>query len=231
MTVVYAYTAEPSRVATHVRSQVLDVNAPTLTATVPATGTAGAALDMSAAATDLWGPVSVTWAFGDGATATGTSPSHTYAAAGTYDVRVTATDGSGNATSLTRTVTVAAVPPGAPVGDRTPPVLSRARLAPDLLPTGHGARLRLTSSEAGRLVGVVERRRPNGQWRDCRHQALVAGGGSQLEDVLRPGRAAAVGVREAPRAPGRDRRRRQRVEPGRAQVPRRPALRGNDRAP
>ena len=51
VTVVYAYTAEPSRVATHVRSQVLDVNAPTLTATVPATGTAGAALDMSAAAT------------------------------------------------------------------------------------------------------------------------------------------------------------------------------------
>ena len=67
VTVVYAFTAEPRPCATtHVRAQVLDVNAPTLTATVPATGTAGAALAMSAAATDLWGPVSVTWDFGDG---------------------------------------------------------------------------------------------------------------------------------------------------------------------
>ena len=119
----------------------------------------------------------MTWAFGDGATATGGSPSHTYAAAGSYDVRVTATDGSGNATSLTRTVNVTVVPPGAPVGDRTPPVLSRARLAPDLLPTGHGARLRLTSSEAGRLIGVVERRRLNGQWRTVgtKRWSLAAG--------------------------------------------------------
>ena len=161
VTVVYAYSADPSRVAPHVRAQVLDVNAPTLTATVPATGTPGSALAMSAAASDVWGPVSVAWSFGDGATATGASVSHTYAA-GTYDVRVTATDGSGNTTTLTRTVTVAAVPSVAPVGDRTPPVLSRARLAPDLLPTGHGARLKVTSTEAGRLVGVVERRRRTG---------------------------------------------------------------------
>ena len=59
---------------------------------------------MSAAATDVWSPVSVVaWSFGDGATATAASVSHTYAA-GTYDVRVTATDGSGNATTLTRTL-------------------------------------------------------------------------------------------------------------------------------
>ncbi len=119
VTVVYAYYPEEDVPTNHVRSQVLDVNAPTLTATVPATGTPGAALAMSSAASDLWGPVSVAWSFGDGATATGASASHTYAAAGTYDVRVTATDGSGNATTLTRTVLVTQ-PAGAPTGDRTP---------------------------------------------------------------------------------------------------------------
>ena len=117
---------------------------------------------------------------GDGATATGASASHTYAASGTYDVRVTATDGSGNATTLTRTVLVTQAA-AAPAGDRTPPVLSRARLAPDLLPTGHGARLKVTSSEAGRLIGVVERRRPNGRWREVgtKHWSLAVGRSSK----------------------------------------------------
>ena len=180
VTVVYESHPRGS-FSSEITSQVLDVNAPALSATVPTSGTGGAALSMSATPGDLWGPVSVAWDFGDGATATGTSVSHTYAGAGSFVVRVTATDGSGNATTLTRTVNVAAVPQAAPVGDRTPPVLSRARLAPDLLPTGHGAKLKVTSTEAGRLVGVVERRKQNGQWREigAKRWSLQAGRSSK----------------------------------------------------
>jgi PKD repeat protein len=46
------------------------------------------------------------WNFGDGATSTSTSPSRTYAAAGTYTVTLVVTDGWGRATTVTRQVTV-----------------------------------------------------------------------------------------------------------------------------
>ena len=52
------------------------------------------------------------WEFGDGDTDTGaTPPAHTYDAAGTYGVKLTVTDKSGASTSLTRNVTVTALPP------------------------------------------------------------------------------------------------------------------------
>ena len=51
---------------------------------------------------------SYAWAFGDGGTATGATASHTYAAAGTYDVTLTVTDDRGGSTALTKQVTVAA---------------------------------------------------------------------------------------------------------------------------
>ena len=62
-------------------------------------------------------PTSWAWTFGDGTTATTQSPSHTYAAAGTYDVSLTATNAGGPG-SLTKTgyiVVAAAPPPPAPV--------------------------------------------------------------------------------------------------------------------
>lgn len=51
------------------------------------------------------------WDFGDGATGTGGTPSHTYAAAGSYPVRLTVTDDGGATGSATKTVTVTAPPP------------------------------------------------------------------------------------------------------------------------
>ena len=50
--------------------------------------------------------VSYAWTFGDGSTATGATPSHTYAAAGTYAVGLTVTDNSGASGSTSHTVSV-----------------------------------------------------------------------------------------------------------------------------
>ncbi|MEO8672900.1 MAG: PKD domain-containing protein [Tahibacter sp.] len=51
------------------------------------------------------------WNFGDGGTATTTSPSHAYAAAGTYNVALTVTDNGGASSTRTQAVSVIAPPP------------------------------------------------------------------------------------------------------------------------
>lgn len=48
------------------------------------------------------------WNFGDSSTSTSTNPSHTYAAAGTYNVSLTVTDNGGATNSITKAVTVTA---------------------------------------------------------------------------------------------------------------------------
>ncbi len=66
------------------------------------------ALDASAS-TDPDGSIaSYAWDFGDGATGTGTTASHTYAAAGEYDITLTVTDDRGGSTTLTKRIAVAA---------------------------------------------------------------------------------------------------------------------------
>jgi len=52
------------------------------------------------------GIVSYGWTYGDGTTGTGPTPSHTYATTGTYQVRLTVTDGGGLTGSLSKTVTL-----------------------------------------------------------------------------------------------------------------------------
>jgi PKD repeat protein len=56
------------------------------------------------------GITSYEWNFGDGATATGESASHTYAAEGTYAVRLTVTDGDNAADTETQNVPVGVSP-------------------------------------------------------------------------------------------------------------------------
>ena len=64
--------------------------------------------------------VTLSWDFGDGGTATGSSPTHTYAIAASYTIGLTATDEHGAATTTFQTLTVG---PRAenPPSDGTPP--------------------------------------------------------------------------------------------------------------
>ena len=80
----------------------------------PAAGQTGQALDFSADVFDVWSPVTISWSFGDGGSATGTAVSHTFAAAGAYTVTITAEDSAGNTASATRTVQITAPPPPPP---------------------------------------------------------------------------------------------------------------------
>jgi len=54
------------------------------------------------------------WNFGDSTTGTGATPSHQYAASGTYPARLTVTDDDGAQTSVTRNVTVSGAPANQP---------------------------------------------------------------------------------------------------------------------
>jgi PKD repeat protein len=89
---------------------------------------------MTAAANDALSATTISWDFGDGAEAAGTSVTHAYGAAGTYVVAVTATDAAGNPTTVSRTIVVARRTASGSRGgdggvvvtppDRTPPVAS-----------------------------------------------------------------------------------------------------------
>jgi PKD repeat protein len=49
------------------------------------------------------------WTFGDGSSATGISPSHTYTQAGTFTAKLTVTDTTGRTSSVSQTITVSSV--------------------------------------------------------------------------------------------------------------------------
>ncbi len=59
------------------------------------------------------GALSYAWTFGDGGTASGAQPSHTFAATGAYDVKLTVTDAGGLTDSVTHQVSATA-PAGLP---------------------------------------------------------------------------------------------------------------------
>jgi PKD repeat protein/lysophospholipase L1-like esterase len=74
----------------------------------------GLTCDFTNTSTDGDGTITHAWSFGDGATSTEASPSHTYAAAGPYSVNLTVTDDDLATDSETQPVTVSAPPTNAP---------------------------------------------------------------------------------------------------------------------
>jgi len=77
--------------------------------------TSGLTATFTDSSTDAGGTISThAWAFGDGATSSATSPSHSYAAAGTYSVTETVTD-SVNGTTSAKTASVTVTGGGTPV--------------------------------------------------------------------------------------------------------------------
>lgn len=68
------------------------------------------AFDGSASSDPDGSIASYTWDFGDGATGTGVTASHTYATAGTFTATLTVTDDSGTTATTTRTVTTTLAP-------------------------------------------------------------------------------------------------------------------------
>jgi hypothetical protein len=98
---------------------------------IPATGVAGQALSFSVAPFDVWSVSGETnWSFGDGSSASGTNATHTYTAAGTYEVTVHSADALDNLTSATSKITIApeptisTPPPSAPTSE--PPTINAA---------------------------------------------------------------------------------------------------------
>ncbi len=111
---------------------------------IPAKATVGKPIGFSATAGEFWGPLTDTWQFGDGATAGGASVSHTYSAARTATVTVTATDPLGNKVLKTAPVQVA---PPAPLLTRVSAKVGRK----------HHVTFRFTLSEAARVTISIYR--------------------------------------------------------------------------
>ncbi len=88
-------------------------NPPTAALDGPYSGLEGSSVSMSgAASSDLDGDaLTYQWSFGDGASATGVSASHTYAQDGVYNVRLIVTDTRGIPDTATTTATIANVAP------------------------------------------------------------------------------------------------------------------------
>jgi PKD repeat protein len=90
--------------------QVVVVGTPSALITSAASTVAGIATAFSGSgSTDNGSSItSYSWNFGDGSTATGVSPTHTFASAGTYTVSLVVTDLSGSTSSATRAIAVTA---------------------------------------------------------------------------------------------------------------------------
>jgi hypothetical protein len=146
-----------------------DATAPTLgVLQAPDALTAGVAGNFTATALDDWSTPSISWLFGDGATQSGSSVQHAFAAAGSFTATATATDAVGNTAAGERTVTVSPAPstsPGtSPIVDGTDtraPVLSSLRLVPSTLRRGkRSTTLQFGLDEAATVVVQLQRARP-----------------------------------------------------------------------
>jgi PKD repeat protein len=104
---VYSTVLTPAQIAAHWNAASTVNHAPTAAFTSSATDLA-ASFDGSGSSDSDGTLSSYAWNFGDGATATGSTAQHTYAAAGTYSVTLTVTDNGGATGTLSKPITVSA---------------------------------------------------------------------------------------------------------------------------
>ncbi len=114
---IFGFIAEESGGGFIPRMSLLDTVGMALEkVSIPATATAGVPVTFSAQPVDQAFPApTVSWSFGGASSASGSSVTHTFTAAGTYSVSVTADAAPGDSATQTGTITVATpVPPAVP---------------------------------------------------------------------------------------------------------------------
>jgi len=183
---------------------------------VPGAARAGSPGSFSVAPLDVWSQAaSTSWTFGDGASASGESVSHTYAAPGSYPVTVTSTDSLGNSSTENRTVTVAPLDAGGGSGGSEPILtapggggLPTATPPSAPAPTGAGAPAPAGAGGSAALVAALVRER-------SRARALAACLVPVTRHTRRELRLARSGSARARRLASRHARRHARVLRGR----------------
>jgi hypothetical protein len=174
--------------------------------TIPAGVKTGATASFTAQASDFWGPVTLSWDFGDGtAAATGASVTHAFTAPGAHTVTVTATDAVGNAASQSSTTAVTA----------STPVLTHASIKPKRFKKGHKATFTFTLNEPASVAIAIakQKRARHHKRRFKRVGTLRASGQSGVNHVrftgkvgkrtLKPGRYRATIIATAGHAKSR----------------------------
>ncbi len=104
---VYSSELTPAQINAHYQASPAHRSGPVAKVTATVTDLVVAANASGSTVSDGSTPT-YAWTFGDSATATGVSPTHTYAAPGTYQITVTVTDGTGLTGTASTSVTVAA---------------------------------------------------------------------------------------------------------------------------
>ncbi|WP_205695629.1 PKD domain-containing protein [Conexibacter sp. SYSU D00693] len=145
--------------------------APAVSASGPATLTAGQAGGFSATGTDPdpGDPLTYAWEFGDGTTSTDAAPSHAFARAGSFAWKVTVKDPTGQTASASGTTTVAAAPGGSTPPTPLPgtptttvparPSLTKVSFRKRFRRTAKGLAFRFTLSRPSAVTVTIDRRR------------------------------------------------------------------------
>ena len=109
---LHSYDAAPGPAfdtRVRVRTAILDATPPAVTGVrILGSAVQGRPVTMEITATDPLSGATATWNFGDGTTAQGAGQTKTYSSPGVFTVRVTVTDGAGNATTIQQPVDVLA---------------------------------------------------------------------------------------------------------------------------
>ncbi|OYW06355.1 MAG: hypothetical protein B7X11_01135 [Acidobacteria bacterium 37-65-4] len=144
---------------------------------LPTAGVAPLAVTFTASVSRGQLPYTYAWTFGDGSSGSGASVSHTYAAHGTYEARVTASDGAG-ATSSSSVYVSATVPP---------PVITFAKKVPNPL------RLKVSGSNFHTNFTLMVNGNPIRA--AYKNSTLVMGKGANLKMMLPKGTAVSLTIR------------------------------------